>query len=368
VLLGDGTTISLPDTEDNQASYPQPTVQKPGLGFPLVRLVVLFSLATGLLHEVAMGPYAGKETGEPALLREMFERLKAGDVLVADRCYCGWFLIALLQALGVDVVVRLHQMREADFQKGERLGKGDHLVEWPRPPKPDWMDAAAYARMPASLRLREVQVQVAERGFRVQSLVVVTTLLDSTTYPADELATLYRRRWLVELDVRTLKSTLKLDVLRCKTPDMARKELRTGLLAYNLLRQTMLQAAIAAGRCPRELSFTVALQTIAAAWMVAVITETHQELLVQLRLAHMGSHRIGNRPNRTEPRATHRTSRSSSREVAGQPSDLSPYATTGSAIRSRMGLNGPITPSASLPADLRRSDQFDRTRLLESIY
>ena len=283
-----------------------PPVQQPGLGFPLVRLVVLFSLATGLLHEVAMGPYAGKETGEPALLREMFERLKAGDVLVADRCYCGWFLIALLQALGVDVVVRLHQMREADFQQGERLGKGDHLVEWPRPPKPDWMDAAAYARMPASLRLREVQVQVAERGFRVQSLVVVTTLLDSTIYPADQLATLYRRRWLVELDVRTIKSTLKLDVLRCKTPDMARKELRTGLLAYNLLRQTMLQAAIAAGRCPRELSFTVALQTIAAAWMVAVITETHQELLVQLRLAHLGSHRIGHRPNRTEPRAIKR--------------------------------------------------------------
>jgi hypothetical protein len=319
VLLGDGTTISLPDTEDNQASYPQPTVQKPGLGFPLVRLVVLFSLATGLLHEVAMGPYAGKETGEPALLREMFERLKAGDVLVADRCYCGWFLIALLQALGVDVVVRLHQMREADFQKGERLGKGDHLVEWPRPPKPDWMDAAAYARMPASLRLREVQVQVAERGFRVQSLVVVTTLLDSTTYPADELATLYRRRWLVELDVRTLKSTLKLDVLRCKTPDMARKELRTGLLAYNLLRQTMLQAAIAAGRCPRELSFTVALQTIAAAWMVAVITETHQELLVQLRLAHMGSHRIGNRPNRTEPRAIKR--RPKTHDLLTEPRD-----------------------------------------------
>ncbi len=167
---GDGTTISLPDTEANQASYPQPIVQKPGLGFPLVRLVVLFSLATGLLHEVAMGPYAGKETGETALLRELLERLKAGDVLLADRCYCGWFLIALLQELGVDIVVRLHQLREADFQQGERLGKGDHIVDWPRPQKPDWMDDATYARMPTSLRLREVQAQVAERGFRVQSL------------------------------------------------------------------------------------------------------------------------------------------------------------------------------------------------------
>jgi len=306
VLIGDGATISLPDTETNQASYPQPPAQKPGLGFPLVRLVALFSLATGLLHEVAMGPYSGKETGEPALLRELLERLRAGDVLLADRCYCGWFLLALLQEWGVDVVVRLHQLREADFEQGERLGKGDHIVEWPRPQKPDWMDAATYARMPAQLRLREVQVHVAERGYRVQSFVVVTTLLDSKSYPADELATLYRRRWLVELDLRTLKSTLKLDVLRCKSPEMARKELRTGLLAYNLIRQTMLQAAIAAERSPRELSFTVALQTIAAAWMVAVITDEHQELLVQLRLEHMASHRIGNRPNRIEPRAIKR--------------------------------------------------------------
>lgn len=306
VLLGDGATISLPDTEANQASYPQPSAQKPGLGFPLMRLVVLFSLATGLLHEVAIGPYAGKETGEPALLRTLLERLHAGDVLLADRCYCGWFLIALLQEVGVDVVVRLHQFREADFRKGDRLGKGDHVVEWSRPAKPDWMDDASYARMPARLRLREVQVQVAERGFRVQAIVVVTTLLDSKTYPAHELATLYRRRWLVELDLRILKSTLKLDVLRCKTPEMARKELRTGLLAYNLIRQTMLQAALAAKRSPRELSFTVALQIIAAAWMVAVITEEHQELLVQLRLEHMGTHRIGHRPNRIEPRAIKR--------------------------------------------------------------
>ena len=306
VLLGDGATISLPDTQANQASYPQPPAQQPGLGFPLVRLVVLFSLATGLLHEVAMGPYAGKETGEPALLRELLQRLTAGDVLLADRCYCGWFLLALLQELGVDVVVRLHQLREADFQQGERLGLGDHVVDWPRPAKPAWMDDATYARMPASLRLREVRVRVAEPGFRVQSLVVVTTLTDAEQFSSAELAKLYRRRWLVELDIRTLKSTLKLDVLRCKTPEMARKELRTGLLAYNLIRQTMLQAALAADRSPRELSFTVALQTIAAAWMVAVIAEEHLPLLVALRLDHMASHRIGHRPNRIEPRAIKR--------------------------------------------------------------
>jgi hypothetical protein len=306
VLLADGTTVSLPDSEANQASYPQPVSQKPGLGFPLIRLVVLFSLATGMLHEVALGPYAGKETGEPALLRELLERFQAGDVLLADRCYCGWFLLALLQERGVDVVARLHQLRDADFCQGERLGPGDHVVDWPRPQKPEWMDEESYARMPASLRLREVQVSVAERGFRVQSLVVVTTLLDAQAFSAEELATLYRQRWLVELDLRTLKCTLKLDVLRCKSPEMARKELRTGLLAYNLIRQTMLQAAMAARRSPRDLSFTVAMQTIAAAWMVAVVTQEHHELLVQLRLQHLASHRIGDRPHRVEPRAIKR--------------------------------------------------------------
>jgi hypothetical protein len=276
------------------------------LGFPLIRLVALFSLATGLLHEVAMGPYSGKETGEPALLRALLDRLKPGDVLLADRCYCGWFLMALLQERGVDVTVRLHQLRDTDFTKGQRLGQRDHVVEWPRPDKPAWMDEATYQRMPASLRMREVQVHMAERGFRVRSLVVVTTLLDPATYSADELAALYRRRWLGELDLRTLKSTLKLDILRCKTPEMARKELRTGLLAYNLIRRTMLQAAIVAGRSPRELSFTAAMQTIAAAWMVSVVTEEHHEVLVRLRLKHMASHRIGNRPNRSEPRAIKR--------------------------------------------------------------
>jgi putative transposase len=306
VYLIDGTTISLPDTKANQACYPQPVIQQPGLGFPLVRLVALFSLATGLLHEVAMGPYAGKETGETALLRELFARLKPGDVLLGDRYYCGWFLLVLLQELGVDLVVRLHQLREADFHRGERLGPGDHVVEWPRPAQPEWMDDATYARMPESLRLREVAVQVAERGFRVRSLVVVTTLLDPEQYAARELAQLYRCRWLVELDLRTVKSTLKLDVLRCKTPEMARKELRTGLLAYNLIRQAMLPAALAAGRSPRELSFTVALQTVAAAWLVAVIAEEHSPLLAHLRLKHLASHRIGHRPNRIEPRAIKR--------------------------------------------------------------
>jgi hypothetical protein len=137
-------------------------------------------------------------------------------------------VIALLRELQVDVVVRLHQLREADFRRGERLGKGDHLVEWPRPAKPGWMDDGTYERMPATLRIREVEVQVEEPGFRTQSLVVVTTLTDAREYPREELADLYRQRWLVELDIRSIKSLLSLDVLRCKTPRLVHKELRTG--------------------------------------------------------------------------------------------------------------------------------------------
>lgn len=306
VLIGDGATISMPDTEENQAVYPQHTVQKPGLGFPLLRLVAIFSLATGMLQEAAVGYYSGKESGEPALLREISGCFQEGDIFLADRYFCGWFLIALLQERGVDVVVRLHHLRDADFQKGEPLGKGDHVVEWPRPMRPDWMDAAAYARMPKSLRIREVEVQVKEKGFRVRSLFVVTTLLDAAPYSKEDLAKLYRQRWSVELDLRTVKSTLHLDVLRCQTPEMARKELYTGLLAYNVIRQAMLRAAQQAERSPRELSFTVAMQTIAAGWLVAVISDDHRELLRELQTQHLAAHRVGNRPNRIEPRAIKR--------------------------------------------------------------
>jgi DDE family transposase len=306
VWLVDGTTISMPDTPENQAAYPQPPAQKPGLGFPLLRLVALVSLATGLLRDAVVGPYAGKEAGETALLRELFGRLQAGDVVLADRVYCGWLMIALLQELNVDLVVRLHQLRKADFSRGQRLGPGDHLVEWPRPPRPDWMDEATYARMPATLRVREVEVQVKEPGFRTQSLVVVTTLTDAEETPRDALADLYRQRWLVELDIRSIKSMLSLDVLRCKTPQMVRKELYTGLLAYNLIRQTMLQAALAADVSPRSLSFTAAMQTLAAAGMVAAIGVGDLSLLIQMKLEHIASHRVGHRPGRIEPRAIKR--------------------------------------------------------------
>jgi len=307
VKLVDGTTASMPDTEANQAEYPQHPAQEEGVGFPLVRMVVLFSLATGMLCDMAMGPYQGKETGESALFRELFGRLETDDIVLGDRCYCSYFTIALLKELGVDFVVRLHQARTADFRCGRRLGPGDHLVEWIRPARPTWMDEETYDRMPASIELREVLVQVNQPGFRTESLVVVTTLCDAEEYPAKEMAELYRGRWLVELDIRAIKITLDMDVLRCKTPEMVRREVWTHLLAYNLIRRIILQSAEASGLSPRELSFTAAMQAIAASWVVAVLADPDMfGVLVDAQLANLAGHRVGNRPDRVEPRATKR--------------------------------------------------------------
>jgi putative transposase len=307
VHLVDGTTVSMPDTTDNQEAFPQPSTQAEGLGFPLARLVVLMSLATAMLEDMAAGPYQGKETGETALLRELLEGLSRGDVLLGDRYFCSYFMIALLLEGGVDVVSRMHQRRDYDFQRGRRLGKGDHVVTWSKPQRPEWMDKETYARMPDSIQVRETQVQVQEPGFRVESLVVVTTLLDADEYTKEEVAELYHRRWLVELDIRDIKISLGMDILRCKSPEMARREMWACLLAYNLIRQTMLEAALLTKRSPRELSFTAALQKTAANWAVLAFAE--QNLCVSLidtMLADLKTHRVGHRPNRVEPRAVKR--------------------------------------------------------------
>lgn len=307
VHLVDGTTVSMPDTAENQIAYPQPTAQEAGLGFPLARMVVLMSLATAMVKGMAMGPYAGKETGETALLRELFDWLQPGDILLADRYYCSYFMIALLLECGIDFVARLHHKRSADFCLGQRLGQGDHLVTWTRPAKPEWMDQETYERMPPSIQLREVYVQVDQPGFRVESLVVVTTLTDAQEYTQDDIAELYHQRWLVELDIRAIKITLGMDVLRCRTPEMVRREIWTCLLAYNLIRQTLLQAALASGRSPRQLSFTAALQKIAASWAtLAVCDEAMAVLLIEVHLRHLAGNLVGDRPGRVEPRAIKR--------------------------------------------------------------
>jgi hypothetical protein len=310
VQVVDGTTLSLPDTPENQAEYPQSKTQAEGLGFPIMRVVALCSLATGMIRAMACGPYAGKETGETALLRTLFEALSSGDVLLGDRYYGGWFMLALLRERGVDFVVRLHQLRDVDFDKGRRLGKGDHVISWPKPQKPKWMDQETYDGLPQQLDVREVSVNVDIPGFRSKSLVVVTSLLDAKEYSHDDLASLYRQRWTVELRIRDIKTSMNLDVLRCKSPAMVRQELWMGLLAYNLIRLSMLQSARTAKCRPCQLSFTATMQFLANTYLTgAIIVDANSEAmqaLVLLRLTHGGSYRVGNRPDRVEPRAVKR--------------------------------------------------------------
>jgi len=306
VKLVDGTTVTMPDTEENQKEYPQQTAQQPGLGFPIARLVVVFCLACGTVLDAAMGRYQGKKTGENTLLRAL-QGFEPQDILLADRCFSGYFDLAHWRQRGVDVVTLLHQRRRSDLRRGRRLGPGDNVVVWAKPPRPSWMDVETYAGVPETLAIREVRVRVAVPAFRIKVLQVVTTLLDAAVYPASDLAELYRARWHAELDLRTLKITLGMDVLRCKTPEMVRKEIWAHLLAYNLIRRLMAEAAGEFGCTPRDLSFKGALQTLAefADCLLHARGHTRKELYEWLLIA-IGAHQVNDRPGRVEPRARKR--------------------------------------------------------------
>jgi Transposase DDE domain len=307
VKVADGTTVSMPDTPANQEAYPQPDAQQPGLGFPIARAVAVFCLATGAALDAALGRYRGKRTGEAALLRELADGFEPGDVVLGDRSFGGFYELALWQARGVDAVVRLHQARRPDFRTGRRLGRRDHVVAWGRTDRPEWLDDEAYASLPRALEVREVEVRVAQPGFRTRRLVVATTLLDAGLYPAAALAALYRARWHAELDLRSLKVTLGMDVLRCHSPGMVRKEFWMHLLAYNLIRGVMARAAQDLGCEPRELSFAGALQAVRAFGerLLGAGAAEAEELRAWL-LVVVGAHQVGDRPDRVEPRARKR--------------------------------------------------------------
>jgi DDE family transposase len=306
VKVADGTTVSMPDTPANQSAYPQSPSQRPGLGFPLARVVVVFSLACGAALDAALGRYQGKQAGENALLRGLDGALEQGDVVLADRYFGGWFDLALWYERGIDAVVRLHQRRRADFRRGRRLGRGDHVVRWPKPERPDWLDEETYRRLPEALAVREVRVRVEQAGFRTRALVVVTTLLDAAV-TARDLGLLYRARWHAELDLRSLKVTLGMDVLRCRTPGMVGKEVWAHLLAYNLIRTVMAQAAAELEVLPREVSFKGAVQAVTAfAERLLEADAGRSEALHDWLLLVIVSHAVGGRPDRVEPRARKR--------------------------------------------------------------
>lgn len=296
VRLVDGTTVSMPDTDANQAAYPQPASQKPGLGFPLCRLAGLICLSSGALLDSAIGRYQGKGGDEQSLLRTMLARLEAGDILLGDAFFATYFLLCELHNRGVDGVFEQHgsRRRSTDFRRGRRLGQRDHVIDIVKPKvRPSWMSAAQYSAAPDHLSVREL---------RVGGKTLVTTMLCDKQAPKGELKTLYKQRWHVELDLRNIKTTLGMDRLSGKSPGMATKEIWVYLLAYNLIRRTMAKAALKAGTLPRRISFKHTLQL----WLVwhQRGLDSADDVATLLRL--IAQNRVGDRPGRIEPRAVKR--------------------------------------------------------------
>ena len=305
--LVDGFTFTMADTPANQREFPQVRTQKPGVGLPIARACAVLSLSTAAIHDLAIGPYEGKETGESALLRTILESLHGGDVAVFDRYFGSYMMIALLQLRGVEVCVRLHQLRKFDFRRGQRLGEGDHLVTWTRPARPEWMPPEVYEQIPLTLTLRELRFQVVEPGRRTETITVVTTLTDPKAYPKEDIAALYGYRWNAELDIRVIKRTLNLEHVPCKSPEMVRLHLWVTLLAYNLVRRLIAVAAVLHDRQPRQLGFTLACQTILSCWMLLSTGQCRNAREAwAAALRRIAANEVANRPGRIEPRVIKR--------------------------------------------------------------
>jgi hypothetical protein len=307
VKIVDGTTVSMPDTPENQSAWPQPTSQKPGLGFPQMKLAGLFSLASGALLDHATGDL---HVHENQLFRQMWIRLSRGDIILADRGFCSYGALANLSRRGVDSVMRLHQARAIDFRKGRRLGEDDRLVIWERPPKPPTaFSPQEFDALPQTLVVRLIRLRVAAEGFRTRTVVVATTLLDPELYPADAIRALYAERWGVELHFHQIKTLMSLDILRCKSPDLIEKELLIHLIAYNLVRVLMQRSAHLHHVSLERISFKGSLDTarhFADVIHAASSSPRKQQRLIDDMLALIASDLLPGRPGRSEPRAKKR--------------------------------------------------------------
>jgi hypothetical protein len=293
VFLVDGTGLSMPDTAENQLAYPQPKTIARGIGFPLMRASALISLATGAVVDVEFTRYAGKGTSELALLRTMMDTLKAGDVVVGDKLYGAYRVLADLVTRGVDAVVAIKHLRKRAGSK----------VIWH---KPQWRQSekAMYASLPDSITLRQITVEIEDRDGATKQLSLVTTITDPAVSDS-EIADLYRQRWNCEVDLRTIKCAMQMDILRAKTPSMVHKEIFCHLLAYNLLRGVMMESASKAEVAPRHLSVKGALQMVES-FTPAMMHGNGHESTYNAFLGALSAHRVGNRPGRVEPRVRKR--------------------------------------------------------------
>lgn len=305
VITADGATVTMADTPENQAEYPQLSSQAAGCGFPIVRMVVLFALSTGVALDMAMGRYKGKLTHEVSLFRQIDEIIEETDVFLADRAYAGWFEMARVMQRGAHVVVRKHQKRKSDFRTGIRYGKDDHSLQLDRPPRPSWMSEQEYETYPEFIIIREIKIRVANKGFRTREIIVHTSLWDDIDYTKDDIAALFRRRWQAELNLRSLKTIMQMDHLRCKEPHRVRNEIRAHMLAYNLVRGVMAEAAIDGEVQPWQISFKGTLTTISDMLPVLGLI-SHCDELCAVLLRCCSQHAVGNRPDRYEPRVLKR--------------------------------------------------------------
>jgi hypothetical protein len=281
-LLIDGSSFSMPDTPELQKRFGQPSGQKPGCGFPVAKILALFHAGTGLLLEMIPTPLRSHEMGTVAGIHSA---LKPNDVLAGDRGFCSFAHLAILVRDGIFAVIRMHQRQIVDFTPNRphalpgnnRAAKGlprsrwlrslgvlDQVVEWFKPEdRPEWMTEEEYATLPETLTVRELRYQVGRPGFRTRTVTLVTTLLDVVLYPLEALAELYFTRWQIELNFRHLKTTMKMDVLKCKTVDGVLKELTVYAIVYNLVRIVMMEAARRQGVGVERISFVDALR-----WLV----------------------------------------------------------------------------------------------------
>lgn len=307
VKIVDGTTLSMPDTTANQQRWPQPASQKPGLGFPCMKVVGVFSLASGALETYATGTLHEHES---VIFRTLWDRLEKGDVMLADRGFCSYAALGALAQRGIDSVVRLHQARKVSFREGRRLGPDDRLITWQKPAqRTDAWSAEAWESLPESLPVRLVRLRVSTPGFRTKSITLVTTLTDAKAWPADAIRALYAERWGVELHFAQIKTLLGLDILRCKSPELIEKETAIHLIAYNLVRLLMQRSASDYHAELARLSFKGTLDTVrhfAAAVHAARATPRRQQALIDQMLAMIAADTVPERPERSEPRAKKR--------------------------------------------------------------
>ena len=306
VKVVDGSSVSMPDTPENQRAYPQPQAQKPGCGFPVMRIVAMFSLASGVIIELARDALSVHERD---LFRRLWHLFEPRDVALADRGFCSFADIYHLGLRGVDCVMRKNQGRKS-LKAIKRLGKNDRIVRWEKTMTcPTWLTREQWKQMPDTMDLREIKVAVEIAGFRTQNLVIVTTLLDRILFPAGKFAELYRRRWAAELSLRDIKTTMGMEVLRCKSPRMVEKEVTMYLIAHNLVRAVMMEAATAYRTPITELSFKGTVATIRQ-WAPIMADDeldpSERADLYLKMLYYIAKDQLPQRPNRSEPRAIKR--------------------------------------------------------------